>query len=150
MRCCPPRANASRCESSPRPSPFGTLSHHPFRTLPYSCQIADSRALSNHAHTSPQDGLAVGSQARSLRSMTVSALFATEANSTGTELLLSWAWSILQRFVVNEPLLILVGKLVPMLFSTALCANVCGESIANLAGYLVAGIISFVKVATRR
>lgn len=74
MRCCPPRANASRCESSPRPSPFGTLSHHPFRTLPYSCQIADSRALSNHAHTSPQDGLAVGSQARSLRSMTVSAL----------------------------------------------------------------------------
>lgn len=76
--------------------------------------------------------------------------FATEANSTGTELLLSWAWSILQRFVVNEPLLILVGKLVPMLFSTALCANVCGESIANLAGYLVAGIISFVKVVTRR
>ena len=53
MRCCPPRANASRCESSPRPSPFGILSHHPFRTLPYSCQT-DSRALSNHAHTRPR------------------------------------------------------------------------------------------------
>lgn len=76
--------------------------------------------------------------------------FAIEANSTGTELLLSWAWSIFQRFIVNEPILIIVGKLVPMLFSTALCANVCGESIANLAGYVVAGIISFTKAISRR
>ena len=75
--------------------------------------------------------------------------FASENNATGTELLLSWAWSLFQRFIVNEPILILVGKLVPMLFSTALCANVCGETIANLAGYVVSGIMAFVKALRR-
>lgn len=69
----------------------------------------------------------------------------TAATITGQELVLSWAWSVFQRFIVNEPILILVGKGAPMLFTTALCANVCGESIANLLSLIVAGIITCVK-----
>ena len=69
----------------------------------------------------------------------------TAATITGQELVLSWAWSVFQRFIVNEPVLILVGKGAPMLFTTALCANVCGESIANLLGLIVAGIVTCIK-----
>ena len=59
--------------------------------------------------------------------------------------MLSWLWSVFQRFIVNEPVLILAGKGVPMLFSTALCANVCGETIANTLGLMVEAVMTCVK-----
>ena len=67
------------------------------------------------------------------------------AQVTGRELLLSWGWSIFQRFIVNEPALILAGKGLPILFSTAFCANVCGESIANMLGLAVSGVVTCLK-----
>ena len=72
-------------------------------------------------------------------------LVTSAADVTGRELILSWAWSIFQRFIVNEPALILAGKGLPMLFSSAFCANVCGESIANLLGLIVEGLTAFIK-----
>lgn len=67
------------------------------------------------------------------------------ADVTGRELVLSWAWSIFQRFLVNEPALILAAKGAPMLFTTAFCANVCGESIANVLALMVSGIVTCLK-----
>ena len=49
-------------------------------------------------------------------------LATSAAEVTGRELILSWVWSIFQRFIVNEPALILAGKGLPMLFSSAFCA----------------------------
>ena len=66
--------------------------------------------------------------------------FTSNVDVTGQELLLSWAWSIMQRFVVNEPALILAGKGLPILFSSAFCANVCGETVANFLGLLVSAL----------
>ena len=60
-------------------------------------------------------------------------------------MLFSWGISIFQRFVVNEPLLILLSKGLPMLFTTAFCANVCGESVVNIFGLIVEGIITCIK-----
>ena len=60
-------------------------------------------------------------------------------------MLFSWGISIFQRFVVNEPLLILLYKGLPMLFTTAFCANVCGESVVNILGLIVEGIITCIK-----
>ena len=34
---------------------------------------------------------------------------------TGKELALSWAWSVMQRFVINEPILICAARYMPML-----------------------------------
>lgn len=75
--------------------------------------------------------------------------FATKNDVTGTELLLSWAWSIFQRFIVNEPILIILGKVVPLLFSSALCTNVCGETVVNVLGYVVAGVSQCLKALRR-
>ena len=61
------------------------------------------------------------------------------------ELLLSWAWSIFQRFIVNEPALILAGKGLPILFSSAFCANVCGETVVNLLGLFMEGLTACLK-----
>ena len=60
-------------------------------------------------------------------------------------LLYSWAWSILQRFVVNEPAIILVGVMVPLLFATECCANLCTESTNNVLGVCIAMLITFFK-----
>ena len=72
-------------------------------------------------------------------------LITSAADVTSRELILSWAFSIFQRFIVNEPALILAGKGLPMLFSSAFCANVCGESIANMLGLLVEGFVACLK-----
>ena len=49
------------------------------------------------------------------------------AASVGEALMLSWAWSVAQRFLINEPILIGLAKGLPILFSSALCANCCTE-----------------------
>ena len=59
--------------------------------------------------------------------------------------MLSWGFSLFQRFVVNEPILILVSKGVPMLFTTAFCANVCGETVVNLLTLAVSAIATCVR-----
>ena len=57
----------------------------------------------------------------------------------------SWAWSILQRFAVNEPAIIIVSVLIPLLFATECCANLCTESCNNVLGVFVAMLITFLK-----
>jgi len=55
----------------------------------------------------------------------------SEAGNTD-ELILSWALSAFQRFVMHEPTLILAAKGLPILFGSAFCMNCCGETIVNL------------------
>jgi len=50
-----------------------------------------------------------------------------------------------QRFVVNEPMIILVGVLLPILFATECCANLCTESCNNAIGVGIAMCITFLK-----
>ena len=74
------------------------------------------------------------------------AVYADQTN--GEMLLLSWGFSMAMRFVINEPFLILASKGVPMLFASAFCANLCGESIVNCLGLVVEGLIAFVRALT--
>ena len=60
-------------------------------------------------------------------------------------LLISWAVSVFQRFLINEPMLILLSKGIPMLFTSELCANVCGETVVNLIDISVQAISTCVK-----
>ena len=60
-------------------------------------------------------------------------------------LMYSWGWSLMQRFVVNEPVIILIGVLLPMLFATECCANMCTESCNNALGVGVATCITFLR-----
>ena len=48
------------------------------------------------------------------------------------ELVIQWALSAGQRFLLHEPTLILAAKGLPILFATAFCTNCCGETIVNL------------------
>ena len=61
-------------------------------------------------------------------------------------LIISWLWSVAQRFVVNEPVLIFVGLGLPLLFATECCANFFTESCNNFLGVLVQVIITFFKM----
>jgi len=74
-------------------------------------------------------------------------LFSSESTSNADwrALLLSWGFSVCQRFIVNEPMLILLSKGVPMLFTSELCANVCGETVVNLLDLLVQAIATCIK-----
>jgi hypothetical protein len=65
--------------------------------------------------------------------------------STGQELALSWLITIFQRFIVNEPCLILLGKCIPMCFASETMENVCGESVANFLGLTVEAAIALLK-----
>ena len=44
-----------------------------------------------------------------------------------------------------EPLIILIGVLLPMLFATEFCANACTESCNNVLGVGLAVVITFLK-----
>ena len=57
----------------------------------------------------------------------------------------SWMWSLAQRFVAMEPLIILFGALVPVLFASQACANLCTESCNNFLGIGFAVCITFMK-----
>ena len=48
-----------------------------------------------------------------------------------------------------EPLIILIGVLLPMLFATEFCANACTESCNNVLGVGLAVVITFLKRLTR-
>ena len=62
------------------------------------------------------------------------------SSSTRDALLLAWAWSVMQRFLINEPALILAQKGVPMIFASAMCEHLCSESCVAVLGLLVEGI----------
>ena len=51
----------------------------------------------------------------------------------------------MQRFVVNEPVLIAMAVLIPLLFATECCANLCTESCNSVLGVAVAMMITFFK-----
>ena len=57
----------------------------------------------------------------------------------------SWMWSLAQRFLAMEPLIILFGALVPVLFASQACANLCTESCNNFLGIGFAVCITFMK-----
>ena len=72
--------------------------------------------------------------------------YSVESEPTaGKALLLSWTWSVVQRFMINEPALIFVGKGFPMLVASEACANLCGETVANVVGVLFEVLLAIAK-----
>jgi len=61
------------------------------------------------------------------------------------DLLIAWALSAFQRFVLHEPTLILAQRGLPMLFASAFCANCCGETIVNLLSLFFEGLMAVAK-----
>ena len=61
----------------------------------------------------------------------------------------SWLWSLGQRFLVNEPFIILFGFLLPLLFATEFCANLCTESCNNVLTVVVTVVIKSLKSVRR-
>jgi len=65
------------------------------------------------------------------------------------EFWVTWCFSVIQRFVVNEPMLIVISRGLPMLFATAFCANCCGETIQGCLAVSLTSLVSCIKQATR-
>jgi len=63
----------------------------------------------------------------------------------GQSFLMPWLFSLVQRFIAMEPLIILIGVLLPMLFAAEFCANACTESCSNVLGVGLAVAITFLK-----
>ena len=72
--------------------------------------------------------------------------YASLASGDGSEtFLLSWGWSVAQRFLVNEPALILAQKGIPMLFASNFCEHFFSESFVSVLALVVEGVVSFMK-----
>ena len=54
-----------------------------------------------------------------------------------------------QRFLVNEPFIILFGALVPLLFASAFCSNLCTESCNNTLTVAVTIVVTCLKSLRR-
>jgi Ca2+-binding EF-hand superfamily protein len=61
------------------------------------------------------------------------------------ELIRAWLFSCGLRFFLNEPMIILASKGLPMLFASAFCANLCGEAIVESLNLLVTIMIEVIK-----
>jgi hypothetical protein len=61
------------------------------------------------------------------------------------ELIRTWFFSCGLRFFLNEPMIILASKGLPMLFASAFCANLCGEVIVESLNLLVTIMIEVIK-----
>jgi len=61
------------------------------------------------------------------------------------ELIRAWLFSCGLRFFLNEPMIILASKGLPMLFASAFCANLCGEVIVESLNLLVTIMIEVIK-----
>ena len=73
-------------------------------------------------------------------------IYATyNGSATGDELLLSWLWSMGQRFLLHEPFLILAAKGLPMLFASEFCSNICSESLIAFLSVLAEAAVAFCK-----
>ena len=66
------------------------------------------------------------------------------------EFWVTWGFSVLQRFVINEPMLIVIARGLPMLFATACCANCCGETIQGCLAVTLTAVVNCIKQATGR
>jgi hypothetical protein len=65
------------------------------------------------------------------------------------QLIFAWIFCVFQRFVVNEPVLILAAKGFPILFASEFFANFCGETIVNLLDLSVQAITSCFAFVTK-
>ena len=65
------------------------------------------------------------------------------------QLIFAWIFCVFQRFVVNEPVLILAAKGLPILFASEFFANFCGETIVNLLDLSIQGITACFAFMTK-
>lgn len=63
------------------------------------------------------------------------------ADRASNYLLTSWMISVGQRFVINEPVMILIAFFLPICFANECMANCCGESVNNFLTILIEIII---------
>jgi len=68
-----------------------------------------------------------------------------QAAANQKELLLSWGWSIGQRFLINEPFLIMFSSALPMMLSSQLCqtfAPCCTEALGEFFAMVIDVVVS--------
>ena len=61
------------------------------------------------------------------------------------ELMFTWLWSVLQRILMNEPLVILSARGLPMLLRSKLCACLCSEACVDYMGHFVEAAAQLAK-----
>ena len=71
------------------------------------------------------------------------------AEDNSEAFMLSWLWSLLQRFLAMEPIIIFFGALVPLLFASAFCSNLCTESCNNTLTVAVTIVVTCLKSLRR-
>jgi len=54
--------------------------------------------------------------------------------------MLAWTWSIIQRIVFNEPLVIVSMKGIPMLLRSRACACLFSEACVEYAGIIIEAV----------
>ena len=64
----------------------------------------------------------------------------TNAQLAHNELMLAWTWSIIQRIVFNEPLVIVSMKGIPMLLRSRACACLFSEACVEYAGIIIEAV----------
>ena len=57
----------------------------------------------------------------------------------------SWLWSIAQRWLAMEPILIALPVLLPLLCATRFCTNLCSEGMNQAVGVTFAVIVIVAK-----
>ena len=61
------------------------------------------------------------------------------------ELMFAWAWSVVQRVILNEPLVILSSRGLPMLLRSSFCSCFCTESCIDYIGQAVEAGVGMIK-----
>ena len=61
------------------------------------------------------------------------------------ELIIGWFFSAANRFILSEPMVIMVSKFAPLLFASAFCANCLGETITNTMGLALSAFVEMIK-----
>ena len=72
-------------------------------------------------------------------------VFAGRAGDRAQDVFDSWLWSLVQRFVVAEPLLIVAAFVIPLLFATEFCTNLFSEAANNAIGIALATLVVLLK-----
>lgn len=60
----------------------------------------------------------------------------------------TWLWSLVQRFLINEPLLILLSKGFPMLIHSTYCNNVYMESCVHFWDPIIEALANMLRALT--
>ena len=61
------------------------------------------------------------------------------------ELLFAWLWSVVQRIILNEPLLIITSRGLPILLQSSLCACLCSEAMVEYASHFIEAFAAMLK-----